>query len=75
MIPFWRVPPGMLPMCTSCYMILNPIVIQVLAINGTAEKREFAKKCFVNMACAGKFSSDRTIMDYDREIWHTSSEK
>jgi len=48
---------------------------KVLAINGTAEKREFAKKCFVNMACAGKFSSDRTIMDYDREIWHTSSEK
>lgn len=48
---------------------------KVLAINSTAQKRDFAKKCFINMACAGKFSSDRTIMDYDREIWHTATEK
>lgn len=44
---------------------------KLLAINSTARKREFAKKCFINMACAGKFSSDRTIEDYDRDIWHT----
>lgn len=29
----------------------------------------FAKKCWMNMACSGKFSSDRTISDYAKEIW------
>ncbi|MCL2693496.1 MAG: glycogen/starch/alpha-glucan phosphorylase [Oscillospiraceae bacterium] len=30
---------------------------------------EFFKKCWVNMASAGKFSSDRTIKDYAESIW------
>ena len=30
---------------------------------------EFIKKCWINMTCAGKFSSDRTIADYAGEIW------
>ena len=29
----------------------------------------FAKKCWLNMCSAGKFSSDRTIKDYAKEIW------
>ena len=33
------------------------------------DKFAFAKKCWMNMACAGKFSSDRTISDYAKEIW------
>ena len=28
------------------------------------------KKCLVNIAKAGFFSSDRTIGEYDRDIWH-----
>ena len=28
------------------------------------------KKCLVNIAKAGFFSSDRTIAEYDRDIWH-----
>ena len=32
-------------------------------------REEFMKKCWINMSCAGKFSSDRTIADYAREIW------
>lgn len=31
---------------------------------------EFAKKCWLNMCNAGKFSSDRTINDYAENIWH-----
>ena len=30
---------------------------------------EFMKKCFINMTSAGKFSSDRTIEGYAKEIW------
>ena len=33
------------------------------------DKFAFAKKCWMNMACSGKFSSDRTIADYAKEIW------
>ena len=34
-----------------------------------SDKKAFAKKCFLNMANAGKFSSDRTIEEYAKEIW------
>ncbi len=33
-------------------------------------KKEFYKKCWLNMCNAGKFSSDRTINQYAEEIWH-----
>ena len=31
---------------------------------------DFARKCLMNIASAGKFSSDRTIRQYAAEIWH-----
>ena len=31
---------------------------------------EWQRKCLVNIAKAGFFSSDRTIAEYDRDIWH-----
>lgn len=34
--------------------------------------KEWAKKCLVNVASSGKFSSDRTIAQYAREIWGVS---
>ena len=33
------------------------------------DKLAFAKKCWLNIANAGKFSSDRTIKDYAENIW------
>ena len=30
----------------------------------------WAKMCMLNTAKAGKFSSDRTIEEYVRDIWH-----
>ncbi len=33
-------------------------------------KKEFYKKCWLNMCNAGKFSSDRTIAEYATDIWH-----
>jgi glycogen phosphorylase len=29
----------------------------------------WARKAIINIACSGKFSSDRTIMEYAKEIW------
>ena len=40
-----------------------------------ANRKEFGKKCLINIANAGKFSSDRTILQYAKEIWHTSYKK
>lgn len=36
------------------------------------EEKSWAKKMLVNIAKAGFFSSDRTIAEYDRDIWHLS---
>lgn len=33
-------------------------------------RKEFTKKCFLNMCSAGKFSSDRSVDDYARKIWN-----
>lgn len=38
--------------------------------NAQKDKYDYAKKCFINMCNAGKFSSDRTIQQYADEIWH-----
>ena len=35
-----------------------------------ADKKAWARACLKNIANAGKFSSDRTIEDYVRDIWH-----
>ncbi|WP_296666542.1 glycogen/starch/alpha-glucan phosphorylase, partial [Treponema sp. UBA785] len=35
-----------------------------------ADKKAWARKTLINIANSGKFSSDRTIEDYVRDIWH-----
>ncbi|MBP3415121.1 MAG: glycogen/starch/alpha-glucan phosphorylase [Clostridia bacterium] len=37
------------------------------------DRLAFARKCWLNMCNAGKFSSDRTIKQYAEEIWHTDN--
>lgn len=39
------------------------------------DKTDFRKKCYINMCNAGKFSSDRTIMDYAQNIWKIEAVK
>ena len=34
------------------------------------DRLAFGRKCLMNVASAGKFSSDRTIRQYAEEIWH-----
>jgi starch phosphorylase len=33
---------------------------------------QWARKAIINVACSGKFSSDRTISEYAADIWHVS---
>ena len=33
------------------------------------DEMSFARKCFINTANAGFFSSDRTIREYAKDIW------
>ena len=40
------------------------------ALEAYADRKEWAKKTLVNIAEAGFFSSDRTIEEYNRDIWH-----
>ncbi len=35
-----------------------------------ADRLSFGRKCLMNVASGGKFSSDRTIHQYAEEIWH-----
>ncbi len=35
-----------------------------------ADRLAFGRKCLLNIASGGKFSSDRTIRQYAQEIWH-----
>lgn len=37
------------------------------------DKISWARKCFLNLSNAGKFSSDRTIDEYAKEIWMVKS--
>jgi len=37
-----------------------------------ADKKRWAKAMIDNVAMSGVFSSDRTILDYNRDIWHLS---
>jgi len=38
-----------------------------------ADPDAWVKKCIINVARIGKFSSDRTIMEYNRDIWKADS--
>ena len=40
------------------------------AINDWRDREGFGRKCLLNIAAAGKFSSDRAIREYANEIWH-----
>jgi len=34
------------------------------------DEKGWAKSAILNIACSGKFSSDRTIEEYVKDIWH-----
>lgn len=50
----------------NAYMVRKNQAIADYALN----QAEWAKKALVNISKAGFFSSDRTIEEYNRDIWH-----
>lgn len=53
-----------------CKDFADYLSTKIQAISDTENSIEFAKKCLYNVANAGKFSSDRTIKQYAKEIWN-----
>jgi starch phosphorylase len=52
---------------------LDDYIAAKLKVNADYNNREeFAKKCLVNIANSGHFSSDRTIKEYAKDIWEIS---
>ena len=49
--------------------IKDYIKVKDQAMNDYADRNTWAKKMLVNIAKAGFFSSDRTIKQYDEEVW------
>ena len=43
-----------------------------LRANMEFDTKEYYQKCVINMATSSKFSSDRSVMEYDKNIWHLS---
>ncbi|MEA4966235.1 MAG: glycogen/starch/alpha-glucan phosphorylase [Oscillospiraceae bacterium] len=48
----------------------NYLDTKLRAIYTAKDREAFARMCLMNVASAGKFSSDRTIRQYATEIWH-----
>lgn len=70
---FWEIYDALLKY-NDDYFVLKDFPDYIRAWNKTAgawmEKKSWAQKSLFNIAKAGHFSSDRTIMQYAREIWH-----
>jgi starch phosphorylase len=39
------------------------------------DEKRWAQSAIMNVACSGKFSSDRTIEEYVKDIWHLDKVK
>lgn len=51
------------------YDLLSYVKVQEEVDQAFDDTLAWAKKCWLNLANAGKFSSDRTIMQYAEDIW------
>ena len=57
-------------MCTACDDN-GPLTYEQM-LEDYEDEKAWARKSLVNIAKAGYFSSDRTIEEYNNDIWHLS---
>jgi len=50
--------------------LMDYVERKLAAIRDCGDSLSFGRKCLMNVASAGRFSSDRTIREYAEEIWH-----
>ena len=48
------------------------IITKDWALEDYEDRKEWAKKMLINISQSGYFSSDRTIAEYNRDIWKLS---
>lgn len=53
----------------NAYVVRKDQAVEDYALN----QMDWAKRALINISMAGQFSSDRTIAEYDQEIWHLGS--
>jgi starch phosphorylase len=44
--------------------------VDIRALQDYMQRELWARKALINIARSGKFSSDRTVLEYSRDIWH-----
>ena len=48
---------------------------KALMLNDYEDRKSWVRKMLVNIAKAGYFSSDRTILQYNKDVWHLTADK
>lgn len=54
------------------YDLMSYVDAKVQANADYSDRVAFGKKCLANVANAGKFSSDRAIIEYAKDLWHVN---
>ena len=54
------------------YDLMSYVEAKIQANKDYSDRVAFGRKCLMNVANSGKFSSDRAIIEYAKELWHVN---
>ena len=54
------------------YDLMSYVDAKIKANEDYADRVAFGRKCLMNVANSGKFSSDRAIIEYAKDLWHVN---
>ncbi|MEE3332926.1 MAG: glycogen/starch/alpha-glucan phosphorylase [Ruminococcus sp.] len=54
------------------YDLMSYVETKIQANKDYSDRVAFGRKCLMNVANSGKFSSDRAIIEYAKELWHVN---
>ena len=52
------------------YDLMSYVEAKIKANTDYSDRIAFGRKCLMNVANSGKFSSDRAILEYAKDLWH-----